>query len=1114
MNLQPSKWGALALLVSFLALSAGCGSSSGTPTNPTPKQAISIAITPAQATVILGQTQQFTASLKNAGNTNVTWAVNQVVGGGADTGTIDKNGLYTAPSVLPNPATVTVSVTSVEDTSKSAQATVTLQAPVAVSVSPTQATVRLGRSVQFSASVQNDAQNAGVTWAVNQVAGGNANVGTIDNTGLYTAPGVMPSATVVTITATSVTDATKSANAQVTLQPDVSVAVVPATATVATGGKQAFQATVTGDSNIAVTWQVNQVAGGNDTVGTIDSSGNYTAPSALPNPATVTVTAVSQADPTASGSAQVTLEVVNVNLELAPTAASLQLAKAATATDSVNVTAPDGFTGSIQLAVTGLPANVSGSWDNSTLTGSGTATLTLTSASFSLAQTLPITISASSKDSNGNTQHQTATVNLTITGWQGQVHTLAGQPGGVGFEDGSGTVDELEAHGITAANGQLFFVDGRGKALRSLDLGSDTVSTLVGGPFSYAVPFGSAVAYDASRATWYIADTDLSSILAYQPGAGNTFIFAGTGHSGSADGTLTSASFNQPHGLALSADDNTLYVADSGNGTIRKIDLVAGMVSTVAGQAGHQSSIDGVGTSAGLDWPWGLDIDPSGQNIYFTEHWALRIRRFSLLDGTVTTLTGGPGAGPGMLDGPPGTATFRILRGLRVDPHPGANLLYFGDGNLIRALTLTATPTVVTLSGQWNSGDADGYGWKPSFFTPRDLVAVPDFIGAGSTSLFIADTDNGLVRELDIPDISAITSAAAPDEGTLDLQVKTIDGQKPHFGLVDGAGTGADFTTPSTALFDLPQGITTDGTVAYIADSSNDAIRKLDLSTGTVTTIAGGHAGSSDGVGSAANFYFPDGVELDAPRNLLYIADTANSRIRVMDLTTGMVTTIAGSSTTGWQDGVGSNAHFNHPYGMAITKDGSTLYIADVGDNAIRVLNTATDAVTTIAGPAYGWHDGVGAKAQFFDPTGLALTPDESTLYITDFNNHLIRKLDIASATVTTIAGQPNVCGYHDGIGTAATLCSPAMLATDGRSLFWGDSLTGQLRVMNLSSGQVTTLTANPGILHLQDGSLREVPGGIRSTVQCNEPFGVALAPDDSFLLITDMHGNTVRILQ
>src|SRR5438094_904013 len=170
---------------------------------------------------------------------------------------------------------------------------------VSVTISPTSATVGAGGMQQFTATVRKTDKKA-VTWQVNGVPGGNATAGTISSAGLYTAPAAVPSPATVTVTAVSQADATKSASAQVTITAPtaVSVTISPTSATVGAGGMQQFTATVTNTNNTAVTWQVNGVPGGNATAGTISSAGLYTAPAAVPSPATVTVRAVSQADAT------------------------------------------------------------------------------------------------------------------------------------------------------------------------------------------------------------------------------------------------------------------------------------------------------------------------------------------------------------------------------------------------------------------------------------------------------------------------------------------------------------------------------------------------------------------------------------------------------------------------------------------------------------------------------------------------------------------------------------------------------------------------------------------------------------------------------------------------
>lgn len=180
-------------------------------------------------------------------------------------------------------------------------------ASVKVTLSPGSATVQTGKTQQFTATVTGTT-NTGVTWQVNGVTGGNATTGTISGAGLYTAPNQLPNPAVVSVKAISNADSTKSASSTVTIsQPPVAVTVAPASATVEVGKTQQFTANVTGTTNTAVTWQVNGVTGGNASAGTISASGLYTAPATVPNPAAVTVKAISSADPAKSATGTVTV---------------------------------------------------------------------------------------------------------------------------------------------------------------------------------------------------------------------------------------------------------------------------------------------------------------------------------------------------------------------------------------------------------------------------------------------------------------------------------------------------------------------------------------------------------------------------------------------------------------------------------------------------------------------------------------------------------------------------------------------------------------------------------------------------------------------------------------
>lgn len=296
-------------VVTFVSISllSACGGQATTASNGSGggsgSSGISVAISPAQASVTPGSTQQFTATVKGTPNTAVTWQVNGVTGGNATIGIITAKGFYTAPPSVPS-GPITVSALSQADTTDSAKATVTIDA---VTITPSSATLQTGLSEQFTAVVYGSSNQA-VTWLVNGVVGGNSANGSISSSGDYTAPQTAPSAP-VSVEARSTANPSDSATAMVLVvsgPPVIKVTVTPGQVSLAGDQTQQFAATVTGTSNQAVNWLVNNIPGGNTSVGTITSSGLYTAPicSHLGNG---TVTATSQYDGNASANALVTI---------------------------------------------------------------------------------------------------------------------------------------------------------------------------------------------------------------------------------------------------------------------------------------------------------------------------------------------------------------------------------------------------------------------------------------------------------------------------------------------------------------------------------------------------------------------------------------------------------------------------------------------------------------------------------------------------------------------------------------------------------------------------------------------------------------------------------------
>jgi sugar lactone lactonase YvrE len=340
-------------------------------------------------------------------------------------------------------------------------------------------------------------------------------------------------------------------------------------------------------------------------------------------------------------------------------------------------------------------------------------------------------------------------------------------------------------------------------------------------------------------------------------------------------------------------------VADSVNNTIRKI-TSAGVVTTLAGQAGSRGSADGSGSAARFNNPTGVALD-SGGTVYVADEFNNTIRKITSA-GVVTTLAGLPG-GEGSADGTGAAARFILPTAVAVD---SAGTAYVADSvnNTIRKIT--SAGVVTTLAGQAGSrGSADGSGSAARFNNPTG-VAVDS---AGN--LYGADSGNNTIRK--------ITSAGV---------VTTLAGVAGSSGNADGIGGAAQFTFPNSVAVDRAGNV-------YVADQGNHTIRKI-TSAGAVTTLAGlaGTSGTDDGTGSAALFNFPGGVTVDSAGNL-YVADSQNSTIRKIN-SAGLVTTLAGlPGTTGRADGTGSDARFQTPSGIAVDNAGN-LYVADSENNTIR----------------------------------------------------------------------------------------------------------------------------------------------------------------------------------
>ena len=292
--------------------------------------------------------------------------------------------------------------------------------------------------------------------------------------------------------------------------------------------------------------------------------------------------------------------------------------------------------------------------------------------------------------------------------------------------------------------------------------------------------------------------------------------------------------------------------------------------------------------------------------------------------------------------------------------------------------------------------------------------------------------------------------------------VTTLAGTAGVVGSVDATGAAASFNGPF--------GITTDGANLYVADELNFTIRKIVIATGVVTTLAGTATvtGSTDGTGAAARFGSLGAITTDGTN--LYVADFSNQTIRKIVIATGAVTTLAGTAgVTGFADGTGAAASFNGPAG--ITTDGANLYVGEQGNSTIRKIVIATGVVTTLAGTATltGSTDGTGAAARFDGPD--AITTDGINLYVAEYINNTIRKIVIATGAVTTLAGTASVIGSVDGTGAAASFNSPLGITTDGTYLYVTEQTGNVVRKVVTATGVVTTIAGAATIAGSVDGS-------------------------------------------
>ena len=733
--------------------------------------------------------------------------------------------------------------------------------------------------------------------------------------------------------------------------------------------------------------------------------------------------------------------------------------------------------------------------------------------------------------------------------------TTDGERNGALFNTPSGIARDSE--------GNLFVADTVNHLIRMVDT-TGVVSTIAGSRAGFSdgggaiarfrFPTAIAVGNDGDL---YVADSFNHAIrkIARTDSGGNWTVttLAGTGSAGYFDGVGVVARFNRPQGIALDALDN-VYVADSGNHLIRLVDT-SGTVSTFAGKVdpdtgtGSSGHDDGTTADATFNYPLGLAFDQSEPptndlgDLYVADRNNRVIRRIDLrgpgTEDVVETIGPSPADDTAPLNSPVAVAVYG--RAIYVCDKQGQTIekiLLDQNGSFVERTTLAGMglPINPAITSYRN-----GLGSIASFNCPSGICTDDD------GNFYVADTSNHLIRRIVVSGLTVPAEAngsiftANISHASLGLDTHSVSSPKPYYfrwiaednSIVRATSltplalfdppfveiTPADnnidpnapvtFTTPdgtpspsyatlyadvdtaesaTTVTFEYstdpdllgplevgeitgnnlatlvedPGGITEDpeGNL-YLSDRGNHSIFKLSPtdspSSFEATLLAGGSgtAGFSDGLGENARFDHPGGLAYDPSDGSLYVADEWNHRIRRVSHD-GQVTTVAGSGIAGFADANDAAAgEFLFPTDLAFS--GNILYVADRGNHSIRAIEATISDIAqrsigrliTFAGNGNsGFADEAALSAEFNNPSALAIS-SAGIVLVADRGNHRVRAINPTTGFVSTRAGTGDA-GYLDGDGSIAQFSSPCGLAIDANdNLFVADEDNHRIRLVN-----------------------------------------------------------------
>jgi sugar lactone lactonase YvrE len=628
----------------------------------------------------------------------------------------------------------------------------------------------------------------------------------------------------------------------------------------------------------------------------------------------------------------------------------------------------------------------------------------------------------------------------------GIISTVAGNgTSGYGGDGGLATLAALyrpEGIAIDSA-GNLYIADNFNNRVRKVDAISGAISTLAS-----TARAAKRVALRGDGTLAVVVGTTLPSIASVDAVTGTVSPLAGLdlpGYSGDG-GPATVATFTFPSGMAV-APNGDLFIADSGNDRVRKIAAADGVITTVAGVGSTATrSLDGVSaTLAKLYSPAGLAVDGDG-NILVVEKAGHRLRRVHGITGQISTLAGTGAAG---YVGIEGVAAVSMLSSPDSVAVAGSGDIYITDtGNKCVRRISAGTGFISRFAGIFCGANAvgepvgdGGLATSASVRAPRGIVVDE----AGNVLWTDPAVDGVRVRRVNTSNI-----------------ISTVAGG-------NGEGYLGDGTLATAARLNQPRGLARHPTSGlFIADSGNHRVRRVDAVTGIILTEAGNGSAEfsgDDGPGNVAGINAAESMIADAAGNL-YIADTGNHRVRRVDLATGTITTLAGTGVAGYSpDGtLAAMAKLNSPHGLAFDSLGRLL-VSDRGNNLVRRIPVGGGPVMTVAGTiTIGLHDDgeTGPAVTIGKPSDL-VRDSSGDIYFVDAAFHVVRRWEAATGRVTTLAGD-GTAGYSgDGdLAARARLNSPSAIALDATgNIFVSDYLNFVIRRIDKSTGIISTFAGN-----------------------------------------------------